>query len=362
VAIYDPNGVPQLDLSEDSRAYVDEEHSKAVAEWEKASGDKLKKLRLGEQVFIHNKAPINTLEGVTDVTVVNIGAATLDEALKDCVGAFDQGHVKVGDHVNPPEWVASTDGRLAELLAEHYTRSTRDHTCRARDVSEVALPGVPPLQNTRVAVGRDIESAGCFQFASFFTGTSTAVTATSLTTASTLVLNAYAGQYVVTGNRFGIIQSNTAGANGVLTIDRWYDASSLPANVAVAAASNPATGVYMILPGQVPCAYMGITATATTAVDGDTVLTGEITTAGGGLTRQLATYAHTAAGTTTTLTLTYTANGSDSLGSPVTIAQIAIFQGVVVAASRMFFRTLLNATATITISGDQLQVTETVTL
>jgi hypothetical protein len=53
---------------------------------------------------------------------------------------------------------------------------------------------------------------------------------------------------------------------------------------------------------------MGLTATATAAVDGDTALTGELNAAGAaGLNRQLATYAHTAAGTTTTLTKTYTA-------------------------------------------------------
>jgi hypothetical protein len=46
----------------------------------------------------------------------------------------------------------------------------------------------------------------------------------------------------------------------------------------------------------------------------------------------------------------------------VTVAQIGIFQGVVLAASRMVFRTVLNATATLTTTGDQLQVTDTVTL
>jgi hypothetical protein len=51
------------------------------------------------------------------------------------------------------------------------------------------------------------------------------------------------------------------------------------------------------VPGNAPAAYMGLTATATAAVDGDTALTGEINTAGAaGLNRQLATYAHTAAG------------------------------------------------------------------
>jgi hypothetical protein len=95
-------------------------------------------------------------------------------------------------------------------------------------------------------------------------------------------------------------------------------------------------------------------------VDGDTALTGEITTASGGLIRALATYAHTPASTTTTLTKTFTANGSDAL--PVTVAQMGVFQGVVVAASRMIFRTVLNATMAFSLSGDQGQVTHTTTL
>jgi hypothetical protein len=172
--------------------------------------------------------------------------------------------------------------------------------------------------------------------------------------------NSVVGQLIVTGTVFGIIQSNTSATNSVLTIDRWYDINALPATVATAAASTPAAGAWQIVAGNAPGAYIGLTATSTAAVDGDTALTGEITTAGGGLIRALGTYAHTAAGTTTTLTKTFTANGSDSL--PVTVAQIGVFQGVVVAASRMIFRTLLNATATLTVSGDQLQVTETVTL
>lgn len=216
---------------------------------------------------------------------------------------------------------------------------------------------------TRVAVGRDIESASLLNFGNGYRGTNaTAPTATTFTTDGVNIpLNTVVGQMIVVGDVFGIIQSNTSATNSVLTIDRWYDINSLPANPGVAAAATPGTGLkWQIAPGNAPGNYMALTATATAAVDGDTALTGEITTASGGLIRALATYAHTASGTTTTLTKTYTANGSDSL--PVTIAQIGVFQGVVVAASRMIFRTVLNASATLTISGDQLQVTDTVTL
>lgn len=215
---------------------------------------------------------------------------------------------------------------------------------------------------TRVAVGRDIESPALLNFGNGYRGTSTtAPTATTFTTDGVNIpTNSVVGQGIFTGSVFGIIQSNTSAANSVLTVDRWYDINALPATVATAAAATPAAGLWQIAPGNIPGSYMGLTATVTAAVDGDTVLTGEITTAGGGLIRALATYAHTAAATTTTLTKTFTANGSDSL--PVTVAQIGVFQGVVVASSRMIFRTLLSSTATLSTSGDQLQVTDTVTL
>jgi hypothetical protein len=215
---------------------------------------------------------------------------------------------------------------------------------------------------TRVATGRDIESQSLLNFGNGYRGTATtAPTATTFTTDGVNIpVNSVVGQLIVTGTVFGIIQSNTSAASSVLTIDRWYDINALPATVGTAAATTPAAAAWQIPAGNAPGAYMGLTATVTAAVDGDTALTGEIVTAGGGLIRALSTYAHTAAGTTTTLVKTFTANGTDAL--PVTVAQIGIFQGVVVASSRMIFRTLLNSSATLSASGDQLQVTETVTL
>lgn len=216
---------------------------------------------------------------------------------------------------------------------------------------------------TRVAMGRDIESDTLLGFVTGYRGTTaTAPGATTFTTDGVNIpVNSVVGRIVATGTVFGIIQSNTSAGNSVLTIDRWYAADALPASVNVAAAATPAAGAWQILPGNAPGAYMGLTATATAAVDGDTVLAGELNAAGAaGLNRQLATYAHTAAGTTTTLTKTFTATAADSL--PVTIAQMAILQGVVLAASRMIFRTVLNATMTFSLSGDAGTVTHTTTL
>lgn len=97
--------------------------------------------------------------------------------------------------------------------------------------------------------------------------------------------------------------------------------------------------------------YIGLTANTTAPAATSTALTGEITT--GTLARALATYAHTAGTATYTLTKTFTSDQT------VTIAKIGVFQGAT--AGTLVFETLLNATASL-VSGDQLQITETVTL
>jgi hypothetical protein len=104
--------------------------------------------------------------------------------------------------------------------------------------------------------------------------------------------------------------------------------------------------------------WMALTANASAASASDTTLTAEIATGGGGLIRAVATYAHTGSASTYTLTITYTANGSDSL--PVTIAKMGVFDAA--STGNLVYETLLSATATLTASGDQLTVTETVTI
>lgn len=100
-----------------------------------------------------------------------------------------------------------------------------------------------------------------------------------------------------------------------------------------------------------PADYIGLTANNTAPAAGNTSLTGEI--AAGTLARAQATYAHTNGTNTYTLTRTFTSDQS------VTIAKIGVFNAA--SAGTMVFETLLNATATL-VSGDQLQITETVTL
>ncbi|GIH29077.1 hypothetical protein Aph01nite_73870 [Acrocarpospora phusangensis] len=104
--------------------------------------------------------------------------------------------------------------------------------------------------------------------------------------------------------------------------------------------------------------YIALSANATAPSAANTTLPGEITTGGGGLIRSAATYAHTGGASTYTLTKTFTANGSDAL--PVTIAKIGVLNAA--ASGTLVHETLLNATATLSSSGDQLTVTQTVTL
>lgn len=103
--------------------------------------------------------------------------------------------------------------------------------------------------------------------------------------------------------------------------------------------------------------YLALTANSTAPAVGNTSLAGEIATGGGGLIRAQATYAHTAGTNTSTLTKTFTANGSDVL--PVVVAKIGVFNAS--STGTEGYETLLNVTSTLTTSGDNVTVTETVT-
>jgi hypothetical protein len=198
-------------------------------------------------------------------------------------------------------------------------------------------------------MGGDVMGAG---------GTSTGTTATSLTdTGQAWGVNAFTGHIVATAGAagvYGVVVSNTA---TVLTIDRW----NTPATPGSTAGATPgAATAYVILPGNAPAEFMALTANATAPAATDTALTGEIVTAGGGLIRKICPYAHTAGAASYTLTPVFTANATDAL--PVTVAKIGVFQSVVGASGNLLFETLLGTTATLSANGDQLTITETVTL
>jgi hypothetical protein len=105
----------------------------------------------------------------------------------------------------------------------------------------------------------------------------------------------------------------------------------------------------------VPANFVGLTANVTAPAVGDTTLTGEIATAGGGLIRKQGTYAHTAGTASYTITTTFTANGTDAL--PVTVGKRGVFTAVT--AGTMAYEALVSPTATLSASGDQLTLTDT---
>jgi hypothetical protein len=149
VAIYDQNGVPLLDLPDESQAAVDAAHQAAM---EAAESDTLMDhaneegtgslhYLVGEHVWLHNPKPRSPLPGAENqdsYTHFRIGGSTLDEAIKEVISAFDQHHVADNDTVNPPQWVASTSPELGKYISEHYTGGrTPGNTCALIEQSEV---------------------------------------------------------------------------------------------------------------------------------------------------------------------------------------------------------------------------------
>lgn len=109
-------------------------------------------------------------------------------------------------------------------------------------------------------------------------------------------------------------------------------------------ASN-ASGIYA------PANYIGVSANASAPAAGNTTLAGEVS--GGTLARKQAVYAHTNGTNSYTLTATFISDQS------ITVRKIGIFNAA--SSGTMAFETVLNAPAVL-VSGDQVQVTETVTL
>lgn len=105
--------------------------------------------------------------------------------------------------------------------------------------------------------------------------------------------------------------------------------------------------------------YMSLSANTAAESAANTSLPGEITTAGGGLIRKQATVAHTAGTNTTTLSATFTANGSDTL--PVTVAKIGAHNAAS-GVGNLDYEKLLSQTATLSASGDNVAITYTLTI
>jgi hypothetical protein len=101
--------------------------------------------------------------------------------------------------------------------------------------------------------------------------------------------------------------------------------------------------------------YVGLTANATAPGATDTTLTGEITTASGGLIRVAAAYSHTTGSATYTLTNTFTTNGFDTL--PVTVAKAGVFDAAT--AGNLVWESLMVAAPLVDV-GDSLPIIWTV--
>ncbi len=196
------------------------------------------------------------------------------------------------------------------------------------------------------------------------TGTSTsAPTVTTLSdTGKAWTVNGYVGHVVSIGSTYGVVLSNTA---TVLTIDMWHTPTA-PDTVA----TTPASGVYVISAGQAPAWYIGISVTNTTPLIADTFLNNagsisELWAAGGGLNRARATWAHTTAAASYTLTKQFTMAAAD--GSSLTLNKIGVFSAQVTAAPSaatsgpMLFETAVPSPPTL-VPGDQVTFTETVSI
>lgn len=205
-----------------------------------------------------------------------------------------------------PAWVASDSPVLADLLADHYG---------GVEVRDLLDPYDPATRDS----GRKRRGGG--GRASTFLPTMLALPFTLLAVLAALRA-AMALLKTNAGNDFQAAQM--AGAASATAVAKW----------------------------------VAITANTTAPAATDTTLTGEITTAGGGLIRKAGTYAHTTGAASYTITTVFTANGSDSL--PVTIGKRGIFDAA--SAGNMVFETLVSPTATLSASGDQLTLTDTVTL
>lgn len=208
---------------------------------------------------------------------------------------------------------------------------------------------------TRTNSGSDLTCAGQGGDTVGYSGVATAISATSLTATGTpWVASAYVGHIVVATTTvlcYGVVTANTT---SVLTVDRW----SIAATPAGTAATTPSTTTpFIILPGNAPAFFMALTANTSAASASDTTLASEIATAGGGLIRKIAVYAHTLGTSVYTLTGSYTVNGSDTI--PVTVHKIGVFTSI--AGGIMDYEAVLNADATLSAIGDPATITYTLT-
>lgn len=207
--------------------------------------------------------------------------------------------------------------------------------------------------NLRTTVGLDWEAGVLGQHSPTTLGAATSITATSVTkSAAGWTTDAFKGMQVVmpitgltTEPVYGNIGTNSA---TVLTIDQWWTAAD-------GVGTTPAGTSAMMLMGFGPARFVGLTTNTSGPASGDTVLTSEFTTLG--LSRALATYAHTPGASTYTQSKTFTATGTTGA-----VHKAGMFTALTNAAGGILvFATNLNADASLE-NNDQLALTWTVNI
>lgn len=209
-------------------------------------------------------------------------------------------------------------------------------------------------RNLLTTVGRDLLAAGLGNP----TGKDGALTASSSTSATPagggMTADQYKGWRVwcpVTGLTTAPVYGNI-GTNSttVLTVDGWWVGTSDTMTGTTPASTNG----YHIQPSTI-ARFMGLTTDSAAASAADTTLATEITT--GGAARAKATYAHSAAAATYTLTNAYSITTTFTA-----IHKAGLFTAAnTTAGGVLVFETVLNQDATVG-NGDTLTVTWTVTL
>lgn len=107
------NNVPILEVHDEHYAALLDAKEKLL------DPDRDSELLAGETVRMHTAR--SREHGGADVVTFHIGGSTLDEAAKECAGAFEDSFSSVA-----PSWVWSSSPALAKVIGDHYHCDVRD--------------------------------------------------------------------------------------------------------------------------------------------------------------------------------------------------------------------------------------------
>lgn len=260
-----------------------------------------------------------------------------------------------------PSWVWSDSPEFQDVLANYYGVDGRPDDVEDTHYTRFGPPGVgawgAPIEMVITQNGRDIWARALGGGQVGTVGTTSATDVSTLTdSTATWTTNQWTGFRVVTGTVWGIVIANTS---TVLTVDQWYS----PANPSATPASIPTPGVaYVVMDGAGPAWFMGLSA-STSALSNpstNTTLPGELRASGGGLSRKICIFSHTASSALYSLTAVFTATTADSL--PVTLGSIGVFNSALVSntVSNMLLNSLFTTTIFVQAAGSQVTITDSV--